>query len=917
MPRSATTQRSTSPRARARTPAPALQRDPAGRRRRRGSATPQRDQEAHTGQQVGAQADSSANGPKNESQGVRVGQAGAGDGGGVGQANTSTADAGASAAQGTAQTATPGSGTAQATGSQSASADADAKADKPENSIVNARIEAPGNDARFEQTNRAGARAEAEDERSTEDGADERTGEDIAQAARANARAELERPANSAVELRLYSDGDTAGGIQSIAASADAAAAADGPRAEATADATLTDPTNTFVSLRVNSAGTTDAVVQDTLAEEIESVNGTTVSRVEEDAADLLWTSTDPTSGLELAFAADGANTDLRIALDDPSLAQPSDGTLFIWTWDMVFGPGGELACAIASSAQNGQIAWNFDCDPDDRIDRASASRPDARGGHDHVDVELAPARPAGLVLAAQRPDSDRDLQRRLHVRARFPLDLVRAGRSRGGGPRRGRARDSGNDPAGDPAGERGGRGRAGERDQRRRPDRVADARGDEHRGADRAAAAARRAGCERARGRDSQRRSQYEHRHRGRRTQVNRAAADAEAKVASTVVQQIAQHAAGEDSLQAQAALQLTTTTQVLSSVGIATIVKSVNSGLSVDGTSTQTTSSLASAVGAETSTARQTVEQEQEGSSSEQDQVAGQWVEVTQALELVATARLVDALNESRLREESSSLRLTVEAESDGSARSSINQLSLQLQAGDTGLQQQESLQLAVVEQSGTALATATGGAFRQLYFTPPPVPALLSAPPAAEVADPLAAPVAAAAPFEATAPAEVAETLAPISSPVAATIAAAVRAKRPALTISLPKQSAALKAPEARPTTDVPLVDRARRVLELPSALAVPLLTKAWASPAGTAGSVSRMTEDAEEAAAGSSGPPCLAPISGAAAATGGTGTGSALVAPSGYAAIPVPRLGRRQFEPAGRRPAAVALLRARPG
>ena len=143
-------------------------------------------------------------------------------------------------------------------------------------------------------------------------------------------------------------------------------------RAEATADATLTDPTNTFVSLRVNSAGTTDAVVQDTLAEEIESVNGTTVSRVEEDAADLLWTSTDPTSGLELAFAADGANTDLRIALDDPSLAQPSDGTLFIWTWDMVFGPGGELACAIASSAQNGQIAWNFDCDPDDRIDRAS-----------------------------------------------------------------------------------------------------------------------------------------------------------------------------------------------------------------------------------------------------------------------------------------------------------------------------------------------------------------------------------------------------------------------------------------------------------------------------------------------------------------------------------------------------------------
>ena len=575
---------------------------------------------------------------------------------------------------------------------------------------MNARIEAPGNDARFEQTNRAGARAEAEDERSTEDGADERTGEDIAQAARANARAELERPANSAVELRLYSDGDTAGGIQSIAASADAAAAADGLRAEATADATLTDPTNTFVSLRVNSAGTTDAVVQDTLAEEIESVNGTTVSRVEEDAADLLWTSTDPTSGLELAFAADGANTDLRIALDDPSLAQPSDGTLFIWTWDMVFGPGGELACAIASSAQNGQIAWNFDCDPDDRIDRASGQPPRRPWWARSRGRGAGSARPAGLVLAAQRPDSDRDLQRRLHVRARFPLDLVRAGRSRGG-PRRGRARTAATtQPVIQQVNEAAAAALASATSdavqivsQTREGTSTVEQIVLQQLHVEQAASAHAVATLSDALNTSIDT--------GGVAAQVNRAAADAEAKVASTVVQQIAQHAAGEDSLQAQAALQLTTTTQVLSSVGIATIVKSVNSGLSVDGTSTQTTSSLASAVGAETSTARQTVEQEQEGSSSEQDQVAGQWVEVTQALELVATARLVDALNESRLREESSSLRLTVEAESDGSARSSINQLSLQLQAGDTGLQQQESLQLAVVEQSGTALATATG--------------------------------------------------------------------------------------------------------------------------------------------------------------------------------------------------------------
>ena len=247
-------------------------------------------------------------------------------------------------------------------------------------------------------------------------------------------------------------------------------------------------------------------------------MNGTTVSRVEEDAADLLWTSTDPTSGLELAFAADGANTDLRIALDDPSLAQPSDGTLFIWTWDMVFGPGGELACAIASSAQNGQIAWNFDCDPDDRIDRASGRPPRRPWWARSRGRGAGSARPAGLVLAAQRPDSDRDLQRRLHVRARFPLDLVRAGRSRGG-PRRGRARVAATtQPVIQQVNEAAAAALASATSERR-PDRVADARGDEHRGADRAAAAARRAGCERARGRDSQRRSQYEHRHRGRRS--------------------------------------------------------------------------------------------------------------------------------------------------------------------------------------------------------------------------------------------------------------------------------------------------------------------------------------------------------------------------------------------------------------
>ena len=74
---------------------------------------------------------------------------------------------------------------------------------------------------------------------------------------------------------------------------------------------------------------------------------------------------------------------------------------------------------------------------------------------------------------------------------------------------------------------------------------------------------------------------------------------------------------------------------------------------------------------------------------------------------------------------------------------------------------------------------------------------------------------------------------------------------------------------------------------------------------------------MTEDAEKAAAASSGPHCLAPISGASAATAGNGSGNAFCALSGYVLSPEPRLGRRIFAPAGRRPAAVVLLQARPG
>jgi hypothetical protein len=332
-------------------------------------------------------------------------------------------------------------------------------------------------------------------------------------------------------------------------------------------------------------------------------------------------------------------------------------------------------------------------------------------------------------------------------------------------------------------------------------------------------------------------------------------------------------------------------TTTQVLGSVAVATVVGSVNLGVSAAGSSTQTTNSVAAALGQESSTSRQTIEQEQAGSDSDQDQVAGQWADVTQELQLVAAAALVDARNASRLRAESSALRLDVDAESRGTSRSAVTQLAIQLQNGDTTALRQESLQQALVEQSGTGVAAATGGAFRQLYVTPPPLPAARETGPAAA-----AAPRAAiAVPFAVAVPAVLVE---PNVVPSSALI----------LTERAPRA-------EPRPALEQAPVERATAAP--PAPFGSPLLTQVFASPAGTTGSVPSMTEDAERAAPGASGPHCLAPIRGATVATAGTGSGSALAAPAGSALTPVPRLGRRTFEPAGRRPAAHVLLGARPG
>ena len=863
-----------------------------------GQANPaaQRDQEAHTNQQADAEADASAQNPQNDSKGVRNGRADAGDGGPVGQSNASNAAAQAAAAQSTSQEAGPVSGSSAATGEQSASADADAKADKGKNSIVNARVEAPGNDAGFEQSNRAEARAEAETKRAEKaaERADERRGEDVAQEARAAANAELDNPTNTAVEVRLYSDGDTTGGAQSNAALAEAVVTTDGANADASASAEVSDPANTYVSLRVNSAGTTDSVEQETLEQEIETVNGASETRVERDADDRTWGTSDPTSGLVVELTADGANTDLRIALDDPSLPRPSEGTIFIWTWDLVFGPGGELACAIASSNAGGVVTWDFDCDPADEIERAAdASTPTPTDGAiswtwswdrpelpswawNYTDVISIPTCSAGCAYVFD-----------FHWLSYEPVELAVIVPSAAEAPAEVEPM-----PAVEQANEASATA-------------VATAASDAVQivsqtteGAEAPLqivlqqlnvlqVATARAAAELS---DA---SNISLQTGGTALQAHRAAAEVEARLASTIVQQIAQHGGGEDSVQTQAALQSTLTTQVLGSVAVATLVGGHNTGLSAGGTSSQATNSSAAATGAETAAVRQTIEQEQAGSDADQEQVAGQWSEVVQELELVAAAGLRDATNESRLRDETSSLRAATEAESTGSSRSAITQLAIQLQNGDETSLQQESLQEAIVEQIGVGLAAATADTIRLVYATAPPGAAPdAAAEPAAEVALTAAEPLsigAAAVPTVAVVELGSTRRIAPRAAPV-------VRTARTAA----PSTSAT--------TSSAP-----------PQAAASSVLIKLPASPTGlTAGSASsKAGEDAEKAAARSSGGPCVAPLAGAAAVTAGNGSGSAFVALPGIVLTPLPRLGRRVLEPAGRRPAAVVALRARPG
>ena len=318
-------------------------------------------QEVEVDQQADASADAKLDKPKNENAAAHVGASGAEDGHGAKQKNKGEADAEASAAADVSQ---QGAGNG-ASGDQSANAEARADVDRPSNTNVTARVEAPGHDAAFDQSNEADAKAKAKAKAA---------GVDEDQKAKAKADAKLDKPSNVAVELRVESDGDSDGGSQRNAANAAADVEA-GPKAmpDANAFASILDPANTFVSIRVNSDGTTGPVAQSNSATQSETVNGVTVAQSSPDHADTAWISSDPSSGVAIALVTDGSNTDLRVAVNDATLALPSSAPIFVWTWDMVFGPGAPVTCDIDSSASAGQVSWTFDCDPGNEIVRTGA----------------------------------------------------------------------------------------------------------------------------------------------------------------------------------------------------------------------------------------------------------------------------------------------------------------------------------------------------------------------------------------------------------------------------------------------------------------------------------------------------------------------------------------------------------------
>lgn len=832
-----------------------------------GNGHGQGQQQAHAGQHANASAAAVTGGSTNDANTVLVGPTAAGDNGATVQTNTATAAADATATHEATQN---GDTTSQAGAEQSATATAQAQATDPENVAITTRIEAPGSDGPVEQSNVISANAEA---------VTQSQGSETTQQANAASQSQLESPANVAVELRVFSDGDSAGGEQINSSSATADTITDGAPGQATADATLTDPNNTFVSIRVNSDGTTGAVEQENQTHE--SANGV-ISATSDADHTTAWSGADAESGIAIDLMTDGDNTDLRITVDNETLDRPSEGTTFTWTWDLVAGEDG-LACDVHSSSDGGRVEWNFDCDPNNLITREPGSepapvdgaiswiwdwsRPDLQGWewnrHDTIvlpecsgctyviDFRWITLEPIAPAVAAPENDA-------AGAAAASPVSVQQsnvasasASAKAGSGILQALTQTS-----------EGG----SERSQ------LALQEADIVQSVTATAAAELRNAT-----------NQVIVSH-GLASQWNWVEVFVNADAAALIRQHAEQHQGGNGSLQVQLVLQSAQFTQLVTAIGAAAVRDSSNRTTSRHGDGNQSTSSRALGNGRANASAEQLIVQVQVGDDAEQLQVAGQWAIVVQHVDLGAASALAIGLNGSRLDNDTMNQRIGVASSSQNTATATITQTAIQLQDADGLSQSQESLQLAQVEQTGVALAETDAGRIEHWYATAPAVPPVVDGG-SAQAGTVGGGGTTRIVVIDSNGATEISVTGVPTPS-------------------ALPAQPSLVNLPSPH-GNNAELVGVPATVFTFSQVLA-----STQGPLAGTKG--------AEKAGGSSPRFPGSAPEHhGAAAASAGTGGPGAIAALAALSLLRLPQRGRRVFSSAGRRPTAALLRRERPG
>jgi hypothetical protein len=832
-------------------------------------------QQAHAGQQANATAAAVSSGSTNDAATVLVGPAASGNTGATVQTNATTADANAAATHeatqdsGAATAPTDGVTTTHAAAEQSASAAAQAQATDPENTAVTVRIEAPGNDGPVAQSNVTSASSDA---------ITQSQGSDTNQQANAVSQSQLESPTNTAVELRVFSNGDSAGGEQINSSSAAAATTTDDSIGQATAEATLSDPNNTFVSIRVNSEGETGAIGQENVVQE--SANGVIAPAPDVDHA-TAFVEADEASGLAVVMTTDGANTDLRIAVENAGLDRPSEGATFTWTWDLVIADD-PVACNITSSSGAARVDWTFDCDPNNVIVRAPGSEPEAvanaitwswdwsrpglPGWDWNRDFTITLPDCSGCTyifdfrwITHEPTDPAAGASESTAAGTNVPvsvqqLNVTSASASANAGSSISQSITQTS------------------RDNSERMQLASQQANVVQIVVSSAAAELRNA------------RNHLVIAH-GIATQWNWAEAVVNAGAAAEIWQYGEQHQSGTGSSQLQLILQSAQFTQLVSAAGAAAVRDGYNTSTSRRGDGIQSTLSTAFGNGRAQAMTQQVIVQEQFGNESDQAQLAAQWAVVVQNVNVQAAAALATGRNETWLVNDAMNQRIGTAATSRSSAAASIKQTALQYQNADGLTQIQESYQLATVGQVGTAQARTEAGQINHRYSTPP----------AGTVAPPVA-------------DSGWTETSSSVSGTTRIVVVntngvTEITVNGTPLPVALPPRSfivslSALIGSVAR--IDAPATEFT--------------FTQGLASPNGPFAGT-RGAEGAEESSPRF---PGFAPEHlGATAASAGTGGLGALAALMALSLLRAPQRGRRLFSPAGRRPAVALLRRERPG